>query len=411
MNYQEAIVWLNEQNRFVKTPTLAPMQGLLARLGHPDNEFATIHIAGTNGKGSTASFTARLAMSHGLKTGLYTSPHLVRYEERIVVSGQPISEGDFVRLLTQVQKEMQDVHPVFDVLTAMALLYFAEQQCEVVVLEAGLGGMYDATNAISSPTVSVITSIGFDHMERLGHTLSLIAVQKAGIIRQKTPVVLGELRSEADSVIKEVATIRHAPLYCPVPEQVASSRTGTTFVLDKRSWQIPLLGQHQAQNAAMAIEAFSLCAKALGYQVSQQKLQSGLLATTWPGRLEILQREPFLILDGAHNEEGIGALVQSIRDLQLAPLVLVFAMLKEKEPDAILGPLLPFAKRLILTNIANPRVLSPLNLIQWAGIGEIIQEPFFAVQSALGRAQPGETVLVAGSLYLIGEVRKAWSER
>jgi dihydrofolate synthase/folylpolyglutamate synthase len=417
--------YLHNLQRFGVKLGLQNIRCVLAACGDPQRRFPSVHVAGTNGKGSVCAILAAILAEQGWRVGLYTSPHLADVRERIRVGRRLIPDGDFDRILDRIRRTIDrlleegrlDAHPTyFEVLTMLAFLYFAERGVDIAVVEVGLGGRFDATNVLD-PLVSVITSISLDHREYLGRTLSAIAFEKAGIIKPGTPVVSGVEGGAAGAVIRRRARELAAPLIPAFGRDGAldSARTrngyrflysfcGESFALRPR-----LRGEHQGLNAAVAAAA----ARTLGCvwrPVDARSIVRGVAAAEWPGRLEAVGRNPLVLLDGAHNEEGARALASYVRDFVRGPLVLVFAMLKDKAVDKAVRLLFPRPRRVVLTSIPSARAASPAEVAALARPfrDKILIEPDLREAIALAKAEAGPrgTVLIAGSLYLVGEVKK-----
>lgn len=383
------------------TPGLAKPLKLAELLGNPQSRLQFIHVAGTNGKGSTCAFLESIYREHGLRVGLYTSPHLVRFGERIQVNRTPIDESEVIRLTEKVmplcaQFPSEDRPTFFEVVTAMALVHFAEQRCDLVIWETGLGGRLDATNIVR-PLASVITSIGKDHEQWLGSTLTSIAREKAGIIKSQIPTLTTVTESEPLEVIRQTARTQASPLI-----EVDESRVEETL---KNISSLPLLGQHQRRNAALAWETVR-CLRSQ-WNIADSTCVAGLEKARWPGRFQIHKEgERIWILDGAHNPEGTQALQKTFCSYfpnQTATLIV--GMLRDKHPSIMLEHLMPVANRVILTPVQSHRSLTSTELrdlyrnaktpIQW--------EIYESLSEAIRSAPVSGIVLIAGSLYLIGE--------
>ncbi|KGQ22380.1 bifunctional folylpolyglutamate synthase/dihydrofolate synthase [Thermus filiformis] len=379
------------------TPGLERVKALLSRLGHPEEAFPAVLVGGTNGKGSAARALAAILREEGFRVGLYTSPHLVRFHERIAVDGREIPDAHLQALLEEVRPHAEAVGAsFFEAATATAFLYFARLGVELAVLEVGLGGRLDATNA-ATPLVSVVTNVGHDHLEVLGPTLADVAREKAGILRPHCPA-LTAARGEALSVLKAEAARLGTPLYVLGEgvglEGVTTSPEGVAFTLvfgERRRLFAPLFGRHQAENLALAAAA----ARLLG--ASWSSVERGLARVENPGRL---QRVSGLLLDGAHNPEGAWALRQALHDHGLLPAALVLAFSREKDHRGMaealrgLGPV-------VLTRYASRRSLPPAELLPLFPGARVEEDPFRAIEEARGLAP---NVVVAGSLFLVGQV-------
>jgi dihydrofolate synthase / folylpolyglutamate synthase len=371
---------------------------LAALVGNPQRQLRFIHVAGTNGKGSTCAMLESVYRVAGLRVGLFTSPHLVSFRERIQVDREAIREADVVRLITEIKPLLQqfttDHHPTFfEVVTVMALRYFAEQKCDVVIWETGLGGRLDATNIVT-PLASVITNIGLDHQQWLGDTLEKIAAEKAGIIKSGIPVLTAATGPEALRVIEGVARAQNSPL--------------TRVKLDPRSAGSPvrLLGEHQSLNAALA----SATVQALQDKipVTEQQIQHGLERVEWPGRMQLVTRQSGqkILLDGAHNVAGANALVLALQqNFPLMKPALILGVLRDKDAAGICKVLAPLAQSILLVAIHSERTESPAKLeaaCREANPGAQIQV-CQTLETALSDSTNKPFLVIAGSLYLVGE--------
>nr|MBO2478297.1 bifunctional folylpolyglutamate synthase/dihydrofolate synthase [Bacillota bacterium] len=422
-----SVHYLQTLRRFGEKPGLARIRFLLERLGNPQRAYPAVHVAGTNGKGSTSAMIASVLQAAGYRTGLFTSPHLVRYNERIRVDGAPIADEDLEALLGRLREEAERAaadpnvgQPTeFEVGTAAALTYFAQAAVDVAVVEVGLGGRLDATNAVE-PVVSVITPIGLDHTRVLGNTLAEIAAEKAGIIKPGVPVVCALQAPEARDVIAAKAKELGAPLYLAGRDfegrLLSAGQEGTRFAVRWRDrWleglQVPLLGPHQAGNGAVAVAAVQLLSEA-GFPVSEDALRRGLAAVRWPGRMELYPGKPALLFDGAHNAEGAQVLAEGIRALFPGQRpVFVLGMLDEKPIDAMLRILLPLGQAAVFTaaRVGRGTPADPGDLARRAqglvpSVG-VERDPLAAVELARRWAGPDGLVCVSGSLYLVGELQ------
>jgi dihydrofolate synthase/folylpolyglutamate synthase len=431
VTYAEATAYLYGLRRFGWRPGLETIRQLLALVGNPQESFPSIHIGGTNGKGSVAAMTAAILSAAGYRTGLYTSPHLRSFTERIQVAGAPIGEAEIAaltgKLATVAARHFAPgtgppppgclSHPTFfELTTTMAFLHFASRGVGAAVVEVGLGGRLDATNVIV-PEVAAITNVTLEHEAYLGRTVTEIAGEKAGIVKAGVPIVT-TAKEEALAVIRRVAEVREAPVI-EVPTAYAwrvraSELNGLRFDLvgptaEYADLFVPLAGRHQAENAALAVAVAETLATQ-GFRIGRDAIRHGLAATRWPGRLQSLAGCPRVLLDGAHNPAGIEMLERFLAEHQggLGRLVLVFGVLADKDWRSMLTRLLPFAETLVLTRPPGERGTDPADVA--AGARE--QHPDVRVEAdpeaalTLARALAGEegTVLVAGSLYLVGAV-------
>jgi dihydrofolate synthase/folylpolyglutamate synthase len=405
---------------------LGNIRALLSDLGDPQDVFPIVHVAGTNGKGSVSAMLAAILARHGFKTGLYTSPHLVRVEERIRVGGKLINNADFCRLLGVLRRRIGRLlktgrltsHPTyFEVLTALGLLYFREASVDIAVLEVGLGGRFDATNAVT-PLLSVITSISRDHEEYLGKGLARIAGEKAGIIKPGVPVVCGCEKGVARSVIERRARAVRAPFRAvfdrPSGFRAAKGEAGYRFLYDSGQrvylFRPGLSGYHQGRNAAVAVAAAEIVSDAWR-PLEPAGIVAGIERAHWPGRLELVSRRPDVLLDGCHNEEGAAALARYLGDFVPGRPVLVFAASADKPFQKMAALLFPSAARIILTRFPSARALDPARMREALRSVKaemsVEPDPRQAVQEAVRLAGREGTVVVAGSLFLVGEVKRA----
>lgn len=401
---------------------LERMRALTAALGSPEREYAVIHIAGTKGKGSTSALAASALQAAGYRTGLYTSPHLQDYVERIQVDGMPISHGLLAELVEELKPAVARIPylTTFEITTALGFLYFARQKVDAAVIEVGLGGRLDATNVVS-PQVAVITSLSYDHMVVLGNTLSAIAGEKAGIIKEGRPVISSPQKEEALTVLERVARERGAALTL-IGRDVLFTAGGHSLdgqALTVRAQDlppleltIPLLGAHQVVNAATACTAL----RASGLRISDEAIRQGFTKVYWPCRFEIMRREPPVVLDSAHNVDSAEHLRQALDDyFPGRPVILIFGSSEDKDIKGMLTSLKPRLDHLIVTQAVHPRALEMDQLVPIARQVGLDCEPVVPVEAALARALQlaqahGEIVLSAGSMFVTAEVRTAWQK-
>ena len=320
MNYEQAMEYIHAVQWAGHKPGLTRTRTLLAALGDPHKKLQFVHVAGTNGKGSTAAMLASCLQAAGYRVGLYTSPFINRFNERIQINGQQIPDEALVELVEQVKPAadaMEDVPTEFEIITALGMLYFAQQQCDIVVLEVGLGGTLDSTNVIEKPACAVITALGMDHVKELGPTLADIAAAKAGIIKPGCPVVSYGGAPEADAVLRRVAAQQHAS-FTEVDfaklQVTGGDLDAVTFSFDGLDGvRLPLIGSYQPRNAALAITALRVL-RQQGWNIPESAIRTGLEQVSWPGRFELLRHSPAFVLDGSHNAHGMRATVQSLKD-------------------------------------------------------------------------------------------------
>jgi dihydrofolate synthase/folylpolyglutamate synthase len=401
-----------------------------------------IHIAGTKGQGSTAAMIANGLKCSGLKVGFYTSPHLQDFNERIQVDGQPISNQTFVELVEEIRPQLSrfgQPPTFFEITTAMAFLYFSRHQTDAAVIEVGLGGRLDSTNVVT-PLVSVITSLSMDHMAVLGDTLAKIAAEKAGIIKPGRPVVCSPQLDETARVVAQTAAARGARLvqigqdYRFTADE--HSLDGQTFLVWRNDdqaqidrylegleplqsackYEIPLLGYHQIQNAVTAYAALQV-AREEGLAVTEEGIRTGFQTAVWPGRFEILQRSPLLVIDSAHNRDSALRLRLTLDDyLPAKPVILVYGASEDKDIPGMFSELLPRVKRMVATQSVHPRAANADNLVTLAHKYGTPARAVVPVEKALELAlelaeQEDAAVVAAGSLFIAAAVRTVWQER
>ena len=410
MNYFQTLQYIHSLERFGCKPGLERVRFLCKAIGSPQDKLRIIHVAGTNGKGSTCTMLAEICCAAGLKTGLYTSPYVIEFRERIRVNGTMISEKDLCRW-TETLRDISAAAPEsiteFEFITSLAFAWFFEQGCDVVVLEVGMGGDWDATNVIPPPLCSVITKISYDHMDFLGNTLTEITGRKCGIIKPGSPVVTTcEQPKEALAVIRKTAKKHSCELIIPEEKQlkiVSSDITGSEAILDGLPVRIPLLGQHMCRNALTAVMAARLL------KLPDEAIQSGIAAVRIPARMELISREPLVLLDGGHNPDGAQALVSALSEhLPGQRFCAICGMMADKDVEQYLRILRPHVGRMITCQPNNPRALSAEELAARARkIGYENAAPAASMEEALQAAE--YPLLICGSFYLAGGVRALYS--
>jgi dihydrofolate synthase/folylpolyglutamate synthase len=396
---------------------LGTIRNILKGLGNPQDNFESIHVAGTNGKGSVASALASILQTAGYRVGLYTSPHLIRFNERIRINDRQISNRNVVNAYQAVGR----VHygrrepTFFEFATAMALYEFGRQNVDWAVIETGMGGRLDATNMIK-PSVSLITNVSLEHRDYLGNTLAQIAYEKAGIIKRRTPVVTGVKQASAIAVVEDVAHKKSAPLYRRAKDFTVKRHPAAKFSyygIDRR-WQnlhTNLLGDHQIDNTALVLAAVELLNQRKT-QVTEQEIKKGLTHIHWPGRLEIVSTQPFILVDGAHNLIAARHLARHLaNNFSDRQITLVIGILDDKPYGSILKSLLPLCRRVILTRARIDRALNPEILHAEArkmtADITLIPDVARAVSHAVKTARSKEIICIAGSLYVVGEAKEA----
>ena len=429
MDYQAALDYIlsfadyERLSRSALVFDLRRMEMLLERLGSPQDAARSIHVAGTKGKGSTAAMIASILTRAGYRTGLYTSPHLLSFTERIQVDGNPVAEDAFGRLTEALKPEVEAVNrfgtfgelTTFELLTALAFTYFRETGVDYQVLETGLGGRLDATNMVK-PEVCVITSISFDHMDVLGDTLTQIATEKAGIIKAGSVVVCSPQFPEAMAVIEKTCQERGARLVRVGSDvtwhRKSFSSEGQSFEMTgiKRKYHlnIPLLGEHQLENASTAVAVVEVLAD-LGAKVSLESIAEGLAQVHWPGRLQILRRKPRVIIDAAHNAYSARRLKEALEQyFTFDRVILILGASSDKDVAGMVAELAPLTSEVIVTGSHHPRAVEPAVLAsefsKWGVTPVVAESVASAVALALTRATPDDLVCATGSVFVIAEV-------
>ncbi len=425
MNYEEALDYIHGTYKFGSKLGLENIKYLLGLLGDPHKKLKIIHVAGTNGKGSTSSYIHSILKEAGYRIGLYTSPYLEEFTERMRINGVNISKARLAEITAIVKEKIEIMvkegknHPTeFEVVTAMAFYYYAEENIDFLVLEVGLGGRLDATNVVENPLLSVITPIGLDHVEYLGDTLEKIAFEKGGIIKENSFVLSYPQESEVMEVFETLCKERNSKLFATsfddlvihkstVEEQVFSVNIlGSEY----SNIKVQLVGTHQIYNACTALGVVQILRKYRNVHISDEAVLKGLYNAKWPGRFEVLQKSPLIIIDGAHNLHGAVALKKSIENLlNEYKITFVVGMLQDKDVEGVLQDLMPLMNKVIATTPNNPRAMKAIDLAEkLKGFGketyasDNIKE---AVDLAIDITNKDEAVIFAGSLYMIGEVR------
>jgi len=415
MNYQEALAYLNNVEYYGSKPGLKRVGELLEKLGSPQKGMRFIHIAGTNGKGSCAAMTASILKAAGYKTGLFTSPYLYRFNERMQMNGKQIDDEVLAELVTRVKPiaEAMDDHPtVFELMTATALLWYKEEQCDAVVLEVGLGGRFDATNIIDAPEAAVIMNIGLDHTEILGDTLEQIAFEKAGILKPGTEAVLFQQGEGVTNVVRQRCAELGVPLHIADFSQIKSefdSVYGQSFTYKGESYALPLLGAHQLKNAATVLELVEVL-RHKGWKLEQSDVEHGLYAVHWPGRFELLSEEPLFVVDGGHNPQCAETVAENLeRYFPDKRRILLLGVLRDKDYAGLTEILNRAADEYICITPESPRALPAEELAAFlsrylkpVSVCGSIKD---GVSRALDRSDEGSVVCAVGSLYSVGEIR------
>ena len=424
MNYTECIHYLEKEVGFGSVPGLERIQALCDKLGNPERELSVIHVAGTNGKGSAVAMLSSILKEAGYCVGTYTSPHLDRYNERFIINGQQISDDDFAKEITlmknicdELAEEGKDVPTLFEIVTGAAFHYFAEKKVDILILEVGLGGKYDATNIIPHPLLSLIMSISIDHTDFLGDSIEKIAAEKAGIIKKNCPVVLYSQDKIVYNIMWTKSQEMNAPLYSPQNAEVhISSQTleGTVFsvktdLLNLPDLKLSMLGDYQIRNCITVLEACAVLQKN-GLSLSEDAIRTGLKNARWAGRMEICGKDPLILLDGAHNADGILQLSASIQTyFEHKKVTLILGVLGDKEYTKMAECILPHADTVILTEPHSERKLDVFSLARsissHKGMIYTEKEIETAYEKALSVTPADGIILCCGSLYMIGAMR------
>lgn len=419
---------IHEFNRFGMVLGLDRMEELLRRLGNPQDDLKVIHVAGTNGKGSVSKYLEEGLSACGYKMGLYTSPYIETFNERIRYDGADISDEDLeyygqkvVSAAEAMVADGLDSPTEFEVVTAIAFLYFADRQADITILEVGLGGIGDSTNVVKSPLASVITSISYDHMAQLGSSLAEIAVNKAGIIKTGCPVIANVPQRDAAKIIARKAYAMGSRLYdisgirAAVSDETPFSQKVSMELYEKSysDVEISMVGRHQAENLKTALATLEILRKSGAVKLDREALYEGLKRARQPGRFEVISEDPLVIIDGAHNEAGAQALQKTMaQHFAGKKILLVAGILADKEIDSIVKFLTKITDHIIVTEPDNPRKLAAEKLAEhvaeFGAAAEAVPDVEAAVHRAKELADGYDVILFAGSLYLIGDVRRLW---
>lgn len=421
MDYFEARAYLTQAEQYAGDMGLSNVKNLLEEMDHPEDDLKFIHIGGTNGKGSVMAYLSTVLTCASYRVGRYVSPTLYSYRERIQVDGSYISKADFARLMerilegiTKMQEEGMDHPSPFEIETVLAFLYFQEQKCDIVVLECGMGGREDATNVIENTILAVLTPISMDHMEYLGDTLIKIALNKAGIIKSGAAVVIGKQEPEVEDLLWALCTEKGNPLIVAKPAEAVireTSLTGQTFRYHGEEITIALAGSHQIENAVLVLE----CIQALnqvGHRIPPEAVKEGFIKTRWNGRFTVLKKEPYVVVDGAHNPDAAAKLKQSIElYFKEQEKIFIMGMFRDKQYDKVAEILTPMAKQVYtITPPDEKRGLSAEDMAKAVKPYNTKVEPCKdlteAVEKSIALAGERGVVVTFGSLSFIGEITK-----
>lgn len=422
MNYQEALDYIHGTYKFGSKLGLENVSHLLKLMGNPHQQLKYIHVAGTNGKGSTSSYLNSILLAAGYKVGLYTSPFLEVFTERIRVNNENIPESNMAEVTAFVKEKVDEMlaaemqHPTeFEITTAIAFEHYRREKVDVVVLEVGMGGRLDSTNVIDTPLASVITPIDMDHVEYLGDTLAKVAAEKGGIIKKNGLCIMHPQEPEAEAVLMKLCSdLNCTPFIAPISEIriLKSDMEGTTFGVGGEIYDITLLGEHQTRNATVALTtALTLREEGL-LQISDEAIHKGLKSAKWAGRMEMLSLNPMVMIDGAHNLHGAKGLSNSLKKLfEGKRIVGVMGILADKDVDGVIEEMMPFIDTIVCTAPDNPRKLSAKKLAEkmarYTDKIVVAESIDVSVKEAFTLAGPDDLILYFGSLYMIGEARTA----
>lgn len=424
MNYQEAMKYIGEVHKYGSKLGLENIKQLLELLGNPHKELKIIHVAGTNGKGSTAAYIREMLAENGYSVGFYTSPYLEVFNERIQVNHSLIKDEEIAEHITEIESCIKIMlekgynHPTeFEVITAMAFLYFKKKNVDYVVLEVGLGGRFDATNVIESSLISVITSISYDHTKILGDTLTKIAFEKSGIIKENGLIVSYPQVQEAEVEIIKNARLKHAQYYSVNHDDISivsqNEKSSVFKLIDiDENIEISMLGVHQIYNAALAIKALKILEAKHLVSLDRSKMIGAIKNTHWNGRMEVISENPLIIIDGAHNPDGAKSLMDTLNiTFSKYEKILCIGMLEDKDVDEVLKKLIPYIDNIIVTEPNSDRALTAEKMAEkiekYGKKVEVRTDREAAFNLLLEKTkEQNQLGIIAGSLYLIGEGRK-----
>jgi len=416
MTYQDALAFIHSVDWKGSKLGLERTQELLGMLGNPEKQLKFVHIAGTNGKGSTAAMLSSILTAAGFTTGLYTSPFINRFNERMQINGQQIPDQELAELTEFIRpfaQSMSDSPTEFELISALAMVWFARRKCDIVVLEVGMGGALDSTNVIDVPEVAVITAMGLDHVAELGPTMADIARAKAGIIKSGGSAVIYGGNPEADAVFREVCAAQHAHLSQPDFDAIIPGSfdlEGQTFSYQNYSHlRIPLAGRYQLNNAAVVLETVKILQEK-GWAIQPEHVREGLASTQWPARFETLRQNPVFIVDGGHNPHGVRATAESLQRLFPGQkIIFLTGVMADKDVEGILGLIVPQAEKFFTVRPNNPRAMPAEELARRIATLGVEAVPCPSVQDGVREAVEAAgtegIVCALGSLYMSGEVR------
>jgi len=418
MNVNEAIEYIHSVFWKGSIPGLGRTQELLRKIGNPEKSLKFVHIAGTNGKGSTAAMTASILRKAGYRTGLYTSPYIYRFHERMQIDGVEISDEDLVEITEYIKPfadSMEESPTEFELVCAIAFEYFKRKECDIVVLEVGMGGAFDATNVIEVPEVAVITNIGLDHTEVLGDTVGKIAETKAGIFKENGHAVIYRGTPSVEAVFERICAEKNVSLKkadFDGLKRISHGLEGQVFDCgERKGLELPLLGEHQLHNASVVLSVADTLIE-IGWKITEENIREGLRDASWPGRFDIVSRDPLFIIDGGHNPQCLEALAKNVEDyLSDRTVIALTGVLADKDYADMYRPIMPMIQEFVCVTPPNPRRLTADKLAEYlenagakATACETIED---GVKKAIELAGANGVVLCFGSLYSIGSIRDA----
>ena len=418
MNATEAIEYIHSVCWKGSIPGLGRTQALLEKMGNPEKKLKFVHIAGTNGKGSTAAMTASILRKAGYRTGLYTSPYIYRFHERMQVDGLEITDEELSEITEYVKplaESLTESPTEFELVCCIAFEYFVRKQCDIVVLEVGMGGAFDATNVIETPEVAVITNIGLDHTEVLGDTVEKIAETKSGIFKENGHAVVYRSTPSVEAVYEKVCAEKHVKLVKADFDSLRLKKhtlDGQVFDCgDRKDLVLPLLGDHQLHNASVVLSIVDTL-KIIGWNINEQNIRDGMKDVKWPGRFDVVSHSPLFIIDGGHNPQCIEALVKNVEDyLHDRKVIALTGVLADKDYADMYVPIMPFVNQFVCITPPNPRKLESAELAKYLrtkGAHAVGSDSIMdGVKTALELADSDGVVLCFGSLYSIGSIRDA----
>ena len=418
MNATEAIEYIHSVCWKGSIPGLGRTQALLEKMGNPEKKLKFVHIAGTNGKGSTAAMTASILRKAGYRTGLYTSPYIYRFHERMQVDGLEITDEELSEITEYVKplaESLTESPTEFELVCCIAFEYFVRKQCDIVVLEVGMGGAFDATNVIETPEVAVITNIGLDHTEVLGDTVEKIAETKSGIFKENGHAVVYRSTPSVEAVYEKVCAEKHVKLVKADFDSLRLKKhtlDGQVFDCgDRKDLVLPLLGDHQLHNASVVLSIVDTL-KTIGWNIHEQNIRDGMKDVKWPGRFDVVSHSPLFIIDGGHNPQCIEALVKNVEDyLHDRKVIALTGVLADKDYADMYVPIMPFVNQFVCITPPNPRKLESAELAKYLrtkGAHAVGSDSIMdGVKTALELAGSDGVVLCFGSLYSIGSIRDA----